>query len=111
MTTKLILFLLIFAASCGEKQVTFPTNPQAVSNTYVTNAEQATLQQSGIFHKQSTLNGSSLVTGGKSYPFSEYSSNQALTWYSNKALGSSTNVLFRGEVKNGKIIVELIQDQ
>jgi hypothetical protein len=111
MTTKLILFLLIFAASCGEKQVTFPTNPQAISNTYVTNAEQAKLQQQGVFHKQSTLNGSTLVTGGKSYPFSEYSSNQALTWYSSKPNGSATNVLFRGEVKNGKIIVEVIQDQ
>lgn len=111
MTTKLILFLLIFAASCGERQVTFPSNPQAISNTYVTEAEQAKLQQSGVFHKQSTLNGSSLVTGGKSYPFSEYSSNQALTWYSSKPMGSSTNVLFRGEEKNGKIIIEMIQDQ
>lgn len=111
MTTKLILFLLIFAASCGEKQVTFPTNPQAISNTYVTEAEPVKLQKSGVFHKQSTLNGSTLVTGGNSYPFSEYSSNQALTWYSAKPLGSATNVVYRGEVKSGKIIIELIQDK
>lgn len=111
MTTKLILFLLFVTASCGERKVTFPTNPEGISPYIVTNAERVQPQKDGVFLKQNTLNGSTITTGGKSYPFSEYSSNQALTWYAGKPMGSSSQVFFRGEVVNGKLVIELIQDK
>lgn len=106
-----LLLLLLVMVSCGAREVKFPDNPQAVSPYHVTKPEQMILQQEGVFLKHSTLNGSTITTGGQSYPFSEYSSNQALTWYSSKPVGSSHRIAFRGEVKKGKLVLEIIQDK
>jgi hypothetical protein len=111
MTTKLSLFFILFLAACGPKEVKFPDGREAISPYQVTNAERVNTDQEGIFTKAPTLNGSSIVTGGQSYPFSEYSSYQALNYYAAKPMGSSASVRFRGEIVKNKLVVELIEDK
>lgn len=102
----LLLFLLI---ACGERQVNWPDGGQGQAITPFTYAEQVQPQQSGTFIKNSTLNSSLLNTDGKSYPFSEYSSHQALSFYAGRPMGSQTPVKYRGQVKSGKMVIEQIQ--
>lgn len=114
MTIKYLLLSFILI-SCGPREVKFPENPQAISPYQVTESEKALLQQTGIFNKQSTLNSSTIKVGSATHPFSEYSSNQALTFLASKAIGSSSQVRFRGEVPNsgpgkGKMVITLIED-
>lgn len=111
MTTRLILLSLFLMGSCGPREVKFPTNPEGVSPYHVTQSERVRPQQDGVFLKQSTINGSTISAGGSVYPFSEYSSNQALSWYASKPVGSSTPIVYRGEVVKGKLVIEIIQEK
>ncbi len=106
MITK-ILFLLILV-SCGERKVKFPDAPAPESNTIVTRGSIMTMQ--GTFVKQSTINGSTVTVNGSTYPLSEYSSHDALSYYASKPVGSSTQVRLKGEISKGKMLVSQIED-
>lgn len=104
---KLIpLLFLVLLVSCG-KEVTFDKATQE-SYSQVTQAAPQMVEKQGTFTKKSTLNDSTVSSGGASYGVSEYSSHQALQFYSKASLNSSVPVKFRGEVKNNKIFLETI---
>lgn len=106
MIIKILLFSLLVTA-CG-KEVKIDSQLESFST--VTEAGQIlSLDKQGIFTKQSSLNASTVSSGGSTYPFSEYSSQQALVFYADRPLGSQTPVSFRGTVKNNKIIIEAIK--
>ena len=124
MTTKLALLSFLLMVGCAPKDVKFPENPDAVTQNQITMAEknEASLT-SGSFLKQSTLNSSIITTATGRYYLSEYSSNQALTYYANKPLGSNSQVKFRGAVPVGNprprkinnityngLVIDIIQD-
>lgn len=109
MIIKLLLPLLLITVSCGPREVKFPNGAEAISPYSVTNAEKIQTDKEGLFTKHQTLNGTTITTGGKSYPFSEYSSHQALTFYANAQMGAQVAIKFRGELVNGKLVLEIIE--
>jgi hypothetical protein len=106
MQNKVVFFFLLSFVSCG-KDVKF-TNQLETSNA-INQAGPIAITQTATLVRTSGSSPGNLVMGGRSYSISPFSSYVALNFINQQAVGSSTPVKIRGEVKGSEVYLKIIE--
>ncbi|GEM_PF-1806086 len=110
MTQIKILALVLFLTACG-KDVNVSTKNLSTQAS-LAQTEALASQKNGSLVKRSSTTGTDRMTyNGKTYTVSNHSSYVSLNYIENKAMGSTTEVKFKGVVQNPDILLETIQDK